>query len=138
MKFEWLARVKDFASPQTQERPWPPRKLSLALQGGGSFGAFTWGVLERLLEEADCEFDVISGASTGAVNAALLANGLVKGGRKGAHAQLRRFWTRVISEASFRSLMLIGGYSPAGSSMALGPSLLSGRFDPYDLDPLRE
>jgi NTE family protein len=123
---------------ETISPPWPPRKLSLALQGGGSFGAFTWGVLERLLEEADCEFDVISGASTGAINAVLLANGLVEGGREGAHARLRKFWSRIINEASFRSLMLIGGYSPAGSAVAFGPALRSGRFDPNDLDPLRE
>src|SRR6202043_1204213 len=60
-----------------QPQSWPPRKLSLALQGGGSFGAFPWGVLERLLEQPDCEFDAISGASVGAVNAVLLACGLV-------------------------------------------------------------
>jgi NTE family protein len=116
----------------------PPRKLSLALQGGGSFGAFTWGVLERLLEEPDCDIDAISGASVGAVNAALLACGLVTGGREGARRQLARFWNRITSEVSFRSLMLIGGFSPAGSSVAFGPTLRSGQFEPFDLDPLRE
>ncbi|SDT34355.1 patatin-like phospholipase family protein [Bradyrhizobium canariense] len=117
---------------------WPPRKLSLALQGGGSFAAFTWGVLERLLEEPGCEFDVISGASAGAVNAVLLASGLAEGGREGAHARLRNFWARTMNEASFRSQMLLGGFSPAGSTMALGPALRSGQFDPFDLDPLRQ
>src|SRR6266576_6610848 len=120
-----------------QSRTWPPRRLSLALQGGGSFGAFTWGVLERLLEESDCEFDAISGASVGAVNAALLACGLIVDGREGARKLLGRFWNRVTKEASFRSLMLIGGFSPAGSSVAFGQTLQSGRFDPFDLDPLR-
>jgi NTE family protein len=117
---------------------WPPRKLSLALQGGGSFGAFTWGVLERLLEEPDCGFDAISGASVGAVNAVLLACGLVEGGREGARRLLARFWNQITTEASFRSLMLIGGFSPAGSSVAFGPTLRSGQFDPFDLDPLRQ
>jgi NTE family protein len=117
---------------------WPPRKLSLALQGGGSFAAFTWGVLERLLEEPACDFDVVSGASAGAVNAALLASGLIEGGREGAHALLRKFWTRITTEASFRSLMLVGGFSPAGSTVAFGPALRSGQFDPFDLDPLRQ
>lgn len=121
-----------------QPRSWPPTKLSLALQGGGSFGAFTWGVLERLLEEPSCDFDMISGASVGAVNAALLACGLVKGGREGARKQLAGFWQRMTNETSFRSLMLIGGYSPAGSAVAFGPTLRSGQFDPFDLDPLRE
>jgi len=103
-----------------ESRTWPPRRLSLALQGGGSFGAFTWGVLERLLEEANCEIDAISGASAGAVNGVLLASGLVEGGREGARTRLRGFWRRIKEEASFRSLMLIGGFSPAGTSVTFG------------------
>jgi NTE family protein len=118
--------------------PWPPRKLSLALQGGGSFAAFTWGVLERLLEEPSIEFDTISGASAGAINALLLAGGLAEGGREAARSRLNRFWLRLMHEASFRSLMLIGGFSLAGSSVAFGPTLRSGQFDPFDLDPLRQ
>jgi NTE family protein len=118
-------------------KQWPPRKLSLALQGGGTFAAFTWGVLERLLEEPDVGFDTISGASAGAINALLLASGLAEGGREGARARLNRFWVRLMHEASFRSLMLVGGFSPAGSSVAFGPTLRSGQFDPFDLDPLR-
>lgn len=123
---------------QARAAQWPPRKLSLALQGGGTFAAFTWGVLERLLEESSIEFDTISGASAGAVNALLLACGLAESGREGARARLNRFWTRLMHEASFRSLMLIGGFSPAGSSVAFGPTLRSGQFDPFDLDPLRQ
>ncbi len=116
---------------------WPPRKLSLALQGGGTFAAFTWGVLERLLEEP-IEIDTISGASAGAINALLLASGLAEGGREAARSRLSRFWLRLLHEASFRSLMLVGGFSPAGSSVAFGPTLRSGQFDPVDLDPLRQ
>jgi NTE family protein len=111
--------------------------LSLALQGGGSFGAFTWGVLERLLED-NVTFETISGASVGAINAALLACGLVQGGSEGAIRLLGTFWQRMINESSFRALMLVGGFSPAGSSVAFGPTLRSQQFDPYDLDPLRE
>ena len=131
-----LAKARETAPPPP--RVWPPQKLSLALQGGGSFAAFTWGVLERLLEEPTCNFDCISGASVGAINATLLASGLVQGGREGARKQLARFWQRMTNETSFRSLMLIGGFSPAGSSVAFGPTLRSGHFDPFDLDPLRE
>ena len=119
-------------------RAWPPRQLSLALQGGGSFAAFSWGVLDRLLEQPDCGFDAISGASAGAVNAVLLASGLVEGGRLRARARLQQFWARIMNDASFRSLMLVGGFSPAGSSVAFGPALRSGQFDPFDLDPLRQ
>ena len=95
MKFEWLERVRDFASLQAPERLWPPRRLSLALQGGGSFGAFTWGVLDRLLEEEEIEFDAISGASAGAINAVLLASGLAEGGRERARAKLEAFWRKI-------------------------------------------
>jgi NTE family protein len=116
---------------------WPPQKLSIALQGGGSFAAFAWGVLERLLEEPSVGFDAISGASAGSVNAVLLASGLAEGGRERAHARLAQFWNRMVNEASFRSLMLLGGFSPAGSSVAFGTALRSGQFDPLDLDPLR-
>lgn len=129
--------VTSAAPAQPRAEPWPPRKLSLALQGGGTFAAFTWGVLERLLEEPSIEFDTISGASAGAINALLLACGLAEGGREGARSRLNRFWIRLMHEASFRSLMLIGGFSPAGSSLAFGPTLRSGQFDPFDLDPLR-
>src|SRR5216683_4499966 len=122
----------------SQSGVWPPRRLSLALQGGGSFGAFTWGVLDRLLDEPECDFDAISGASAGAVNAVLLACGLVEGGRQGAQSRLQRFWTRMTNDASFRSVLLVGGFSPAGSSVAFGPALRSGQFDPFDLDPLRQ
>src|SRR5207245_6386453 len=94
-------------------RAWPPRNLSLALQGGGSFGACTWGVLDRLLDEGECNLDAISGASVGAVNAVLLACGLAEGGRSGAQSRLKRFWTRMTNDASFRALMLVGGRSEA-------------------------
>lgn len=127
-------------APPVQPRAdhWPPRKLSLALQGGGTFAAFTWGVLERLLEDPRIEIDTISGASAGAINALLTASGLAEGGREAARARLNRFWVRLMHEASFRSLMLVGGFSPAGSSVAFGPTLRSGQFDPFDLDPLRQ
>ena len=131
------ARPAARAAKTSPPPSWPPRKLSLALQGGGSFAAFTWGVLERLLEESACAFDAVSGASAGSVNAVLLASALAEGGRERAHARLAQFWNRMVNEASFRSLMLLGGFSPAGSSVAFGAALRSGQFDPLDLDPLR-
>src|SRR3954454_4375976 len=81
------------------------RRLSLALQGGGVFGAFTWGVLDRLLEEDDLELDAVSGASAGAINAVLLASGLAQGGPDEARASLERFWSSV-SESTARNLCL--------------------------------
>ena len=70
------------------------RKLSLALQGGGSFGAFTWGFLDRLLEDDGIGFDAVSGASAGAINAVVLAAGLASGNREQARERLQRFWQR--------------------------------------------
>ncbi len=68
--------------------------VDLALQGGGSHGAFTWGVLDRLLEEPRLQIDGISGTSAGAMNAAVLADGYTDGGPQGARAALEAFWRR--------------------------------------------
>ena len=69
--------------------------LNLALQGGGAHGAFTWGVLDRLLEEPGIEIGRISGTSAGALNGAALATGYARDGRSGAREQLALLWTRV-------------------------------------------
>ena len=69
--------------------------VNLALQGGGSHGAFAWGVLDRLLEEETAHFEGISGTSAGAANAVVLADGYAAGGREGARAALRGYWQRV-------------------------------------------
>ena len=75
------------------------KTVSLALQGGGAHGAFVWGVLDRLLEDERVFFEAVSGTSSGAINAALLVDGMAAGGRQGARDQLERFWRR-ISEVS--------------------------------------
>jgi NTE family protein len=80
-------------APQPLGRILPP--LALALQGGGAHGAFTWGVLDRLLEEPGLRIAAASGASAGALNAAVLASGHLEGGAEGARARLRSFWDRV-------------------------------------------
>ena len=72
-----------------------PKIVNLALQGGGSHGAFTWGVLDRLLEEERLSFEGISATSAGAVNAVVLADGLAAGGRRGAREALRVYWQKV-------------------------------------------
>ena len=73
--------------------------VDLALQGGGSHGAFTWGVLDRLLEESWLQIDAISGTSAGAMNAAVLVDGWVDGGRAGARTALDAYWGRVAQAA---------------------------------------
>ena len=69
-----------------------PIRLAIALQGGGSHGAFTWGVLDRLLQEPRFEIVGISGTSAGAMNAAILADGLRRGGAAEARNALAHYW----------------------------------------------
>ncbi len=78
--------------------------VDLALQGGGSHGAFTWGVLDRLLEEEDILLSGVSGTSAGAMNAVALAAGLMAGGREGARVALRKLWEQVARMGPWKSL----------------------------------
>jgi NTE family protein len=120
--------------PVEHSAPWPPERLSLALQGGGSFGAFGWGVLDRLLEEPAIAFDAVSGSSAGAVNAVLLASGMIEGGREGARVRLRSFWKRASQAAA-----LIPHSSPIGAGLELVMRVLSPyQFNPFNVNPLRE
>ncbi len=77
-----------------------PVRIAVALQGGGSHGAFTWGVLDRLLDDAAIDVAAASGTSAGALNAAVLAAVLARGGRRAAQAALRDFWTDVGEQRS--------------------------------------
>ena len=82
-----------------------PRPISLGLQGGGAYGAFTWGVLDRLLDDDRFTFDGISGTSAGAINAVVMADGMAHGGgRAGAQAALRKFWTALSQASRFSPL----------------------------------
>lgn len=78
-----------------------PKLIDLALQGGGSHGALTWGILDRLLEDDRLEINGISGTSAGAMNAVVLAGGLERGGRDGAREALQVFWKGVSKAARF-------------------------------------
>ena len=109
------------------------KRLSLALQGGGAFGAFTWGVLDRLLQEEHITFDAVSGASAGAMNAVLLASGLAQGGPEEARASLERFW-RKVSKAGRPSRLA----SSNAALTALARRLSPYQFNPLDLNPLRD
>ena len=81
-----------------------PVLVDLALQGGGSHGAFTWGVLDRLLEEPWLKIEAISGTSAGAMNAAVLVSGFMQGGAEGARSALDAYWRRVAEAAKFSPL----------------------------------
>ena len=119
-----------------------PVAVDLALQGGGSHGAFTWGVLDRLLEEPWLRIVAISGTSAGAMNAAVLADGWVEGGAAGARAALDRYWQRVSRAAAFSPLQrslwdrLLGRWALDTSPAYIAMDLASRVLSPYDLNPL--
>jgi NTE family protein len=116
--------------------------IDLALQGGGSHGAFTWGVLDRLLEEPWLQIAAISGTSAGAMNAAVLAHGWVHGSAAGARAALDGFWQRVAQAAAFSPLQrsfldrLMGRWTLDTSPTYLAMEMMARVFSPYDLNPL--
>jgi NTE family protein len=117
------------------------RRINLALQGGGSHGAFAWGVLDRLLEDDCIDFDGISATSVGAVNATVLAYGLAVGGRAGARHALADFWRRVANLASLSPLQptpfdrLTGNQWLETSPVFVQFDLMTRLFSPYQLNP---
>ena len=119
--------------------PRPRRLVDLALQGGGSHGAFTWGVLDRLLEEPDLTVEAISGTSAGAMNAAVMAAAHAAGGNAAARVALSEFWQRVAQAATFSPLkrspldVLLGRWSLDNSPAYLAFDLMARMFSPYDL-----
>ena len=118
-----------------------PLLVDLALQGGGAHGAFTWGVLDRLLEEPGLEIEGISGTSAGAMNAAVLISGQAAGGADGAKAALEQFWKRVSDAAllsPFRRTpldVMLGRWTLDTSPMFVTLDLMARIFSPYDLNP---
>ncbi|PSJ21070.1 patatin [Halomonas sp. ND22Bw] len=118
------------------------KRIDLALQGGGSHGALTWGVLDRLLEDDRLEIDAISGTSAGAMNAVMLADGLHRNGRDGAREALRDFWQAVSRLSRFSPLRrtfwdrLVGNDSLDHSPGYLFMEGLTRLVDPARLNPL--
>jgi NTE family protein len=115
--------------------------INLALQGGGAHGAFTWGVLDRLLEDGRIGLEGISGTSAGAINAAVVADGFLKGGRDGARQALSDFW-RLISEASSFSPLRPTLFDQLRSDWNMDQSpnyiffdLVTRLLSPYELNP---
>jgi NTE family protein len=114
------------------------RTLHLALQGGGAQGAFTWGVLDRLLEEEDIDIGRISGTSAGALNGAALATGMALGGRAGAHRHLAMLWDQVAQAGSLMTFLMIPLRKPGmGLWDDLMPVLSPWQTNPAGMAPLR-
>ena len=119
-----------------------PKKISLALQGGGAHGAFTWGVLDHLLDDGRLAIEGISGTSAGAVNAVMLADGLARGGRQEARKRLAEFWRAASLGGSLpgpqRAVIdrLLAFLPMQGLPMQNFVDGLSRHFSPYDFNPL--
>ncbi len=119
-----------------------PRRLALALQGGGAHGAFTWGVLDRLLENNSRTVDAISGTSAGAINAAIFAAGYLDGGASGARDRLMRFWHKLADLARLNpmqptpfEIMALGRNIELSFAHVLRDVMVQ-MFSPYQLNPL--
>lgn len=119
-----------------------PKMVNVALQGGGAHGAFTWGVLDRLLEDGRIDFEAISGTSAGAMNAVVVADGFMSGGSDGARQALQDFWQAVSREGAKSPIqrspinVFMGDWSLDTSPGYLFFDHLSRLASPYDLNPL--
>ena len=118
-----------------------PVLADLGLQGGGAHGAFTWGVLDRLLEEPWLTYDGISGTSAGAMNAAVMIDGYAAGGAEGARQALERFWRAVSNAARFSPIqrgpleVLTGSWTLDYSPLFVAMDLAARMVSPYDTNP---
>jgi NTE family protein len=116
--------------------------INLALQGGGAHGAYTWGVLDRLLEEEKLHIEGISGTSAGAMNAAVLAMGMARGGREGAKRELEGFWHDIADAGHWGPFQRSPierfwfGWNAENSPGWLFFDALSRFLSPYQLNPL--
>ena len=136
-------RVLGLAGPKAE------KTVSLALQGGGAHGAFTWGVLDRLIEDGRLAFEAITGASAGSMNAVVMCAGWQEGGPEGARTKLETFWRKVSLDGNLddpqRRIFdrVIGFWSLAGGAQNPWLNFLQGTVSPYlsnplDINPLRD
>ncbi len=133
------------AERKTESKGGDRKRINLALQGGGAHGAFTWGVLDRLIRDKRIFIDGLSGTSAGALNATVFAHGFIKGGRKGACDALREFW-RAVSEHTSKApgSEFMSWFMPAGadrwnvdqSPAFMMADAMTRMFSPYQLNPM--
>ena len=118
------------------------KKINLALQGGGAYGAFTWGVLDHMLEDGRIEIEGITGASAGAVNAIMLADGLARGGPEEARRRLADFWRATslggnLPDAQRKAVDRLFWFLPfEDSPLGIWFKAVSHYLSPYDFNPL--
>jgi NTE family protein len=133
------------AAGRLSKQEMPPKStkiINLALQGGGAHGAFTWGVLDRMLEEEGLIIEGISGTSAGAINGAILISGYIKNGPEGAKKHMEEFWRRVSDAAAWSPLHknsvdeMLTGWNLNSSPAYRWYEMMSQVFSPYVLNPL--
>lgn len=134
----------------SKSQPQIRRRINLALQGGGSHGAFTWGVLDRLMRDGRIFIDGISGTSAGAMNGVVFTDGFIKGGRQGAIDALHAFWEQISERALMSTSNPFMMFNPAAKQWNVDdcpPFMMADwitrMFSPYqtnplDLNPLRD
>jgi NTE family protein len=139
------AKMNDPISMPSLKAADPPQKpVSLALQGGGSHGAFTWGVLDRLLADGRLRLDGISGASAGAMNAVVMGQGFAlhpddpRAGRKAARQALAEFWHKIARMGEASKLQRSWAKIWLTGWQASGAALSPAQLNPLDINPLRE
>jgi len=136
---DFLSRAFGVTKP---DNPKPGKRINLALQGGGALGAFTWGVLDHLLEDGRLTVEGISGASAGAVNAIMLADGLARGGPEEARKRLADFWRAAslggnLPELQRRAVDRLFAFWPIEDTpVGLWMQALTRYLSPYDFNPL--
>jgi NTE family protein len=138
-----MSQVRKLMTTKAAGQGQAVKTVNLALQGGGSHGAYTWGVLDALAEDTRIEISAISGASSGTMNAIVFAFGMSEGGREGARAKLESFWLSVSSEGSLslprgwvdKALAAWGGLWPGSRLIDAWTDAVSGFLSPYEFNP---
>jgi NTE family protein len=135
--------IRGLAGPNAE------KTISLALQGGGAHGAFTWGVLDAMLEDGRLAIEAISGASAGSMNAIVMVEGFMESGLEGARHQLRQFWEKIAVDGGFGSqernaFQKLLGFWPGAEAFRHTMTDIASRlsspydFNPLDINPLRD
>jgi NTE family protein len=135
-------KIADKTAPNSEEKSAAKKKVSLALQGGGSHGAYTWGVVDALLEDDRLEIEGVCGTSAGGMLASSIVQGLVKDGNRGARKSMNQYWT-MFGDIGKTSPIQFNPYDKAMKNFTITNNpllrtmmILTGIFSPYQLNPL--